>query len=94
MADNDWGGAGNVLVAFMVGAIVGVAVGLLLAPVAGQEAREQVSQRAREGRDRAADALRKGREFVDRERGELTTAFERAREKFHERTGGDEEPQA
>ena len=64
MADND-GGAG-LLIAFAVGAIVGAAVALLYAPASGEETRDYLGQRAREGRDRA--------------RQNLSTAFDKARE--------------
>jgi gas vesicle protein len=75
-------GAGGVLFAFMAGAAVGAAVALLFAPATGEETREYLSQRAREGRDRAAEAARQGRELVNRQRENLTTAFDRAREQF------------
>jgi len=75
-------GAGSVLVAFALGAAVGAAVALLYAPATGEETREYLGQRAREGRDRAADAARQGRDIVNRGRETLTTAFDRAREQF------------
>lgn len=75
-------GAGGVLFAFAAGAAVGAAVALLFAPAAGEETREFLSQRAREGRDRAADAAKQGRDMVNRGRETLTTAFDRAREQF------------
>jgi len=75
-------GAGGVLVAFALGAAVGAAVALLFAPATGEETREYLGQRAREGRDRAADAARQGRDMVNRGRETLTTAFDRAREQF------------
>jgi gas vesicle protein len=75
-------GAGGVLFAFAAGAVVGAAVALLFAPATGDETREFLSQRAREGRDRATDAAKHGREMVNRSRETLTTAFDRAREQF------------
>lgn len=73
-------GAGGVLLAFIAGAAVGAAVALLFAPASGEETREMVSRRAREGRDRAAEAARQGSEILNRQREHITTAFERARE--------------
>ena len=73
-------GASGVLLAFVAGAAVGAAVALLFAPAAGSETREFVLQRAREERDRAAEAARQGRELLNRQRENITTAFERARE--------------
>ena len=79
-------GAGGVLFAFMAGAAIGAAVGLLFAPAKGEETREYLSQRAKEGTDRATEAARQGREMVNRGRENLTTAFDRAREQFQAAT--------
>lgn len=73
-------GPGGLLVAFVAGAAVGAAVALLFAPAAGDETRQYLGQRAREGRERAGEAARQGREAINRKRGDLTTAFDRARE--------------
>jgi gas vesicle protein len=80
MSNND-NGAG-ILVAFIAGAAVGAAVALLFAPASGDETREYLGQRAREGRDRAADAARQGREVLNRQRETVTSAFDRARQQF------------
>jgi gas vesicle protein len=82
MANQQGIGAGGVLLAFVAGAAVGAAVALLFAPATGEETRDYLSQRAKEGRDRAAEAARQGRELVNRQRDNLTTAFDRAREQF------------
>jgi gas vesicle protein len=79
-------GAGGVLFAFMAGAAIGAAVGLLFAPAKGEETREYLSQRAKESKDRATEAARQGREMVNRGRENLTTAFDRAREQFQAAT--------
>ena len=79
-------GAGGVLFVFAAGAAVGAAVALLFAPAKGDETREFLSQRAKEGRDRAAEAAKQGREIVNRGRDTLTTAFDRAREQFQAAT--------
>jgi gas vesicle protein len=68
--------------AFIAGAIAGAAVALLYAPASGEETREYLGQRAREGRDRAAEAARQGREMLGKQRENITTAFDRAREQF------------
>jgi len=82
MAHNQGIGASGVLLAFMVGATVGAAVALLFAPASGDETREYLSKRAKEGRDRATEAARQGREMINKQRESLTTAFDRAREQF------------
>jgi gas vesicle protein len=86
-------------VAFVLGAITGAAVALLVAPTSGEETRRLLAEKAREGRDRANEAARQGREFVNRgketvtgaiERGKetVTTAIERGREAYQQARGG------
>ncbi|MGH9346669.1 MAG: YtxH domain-containing protein [Vicinamibacterales bacterium] len=83
MAHQDSGvGAGGLLVAFIAGAVTGAAVALLLAPAAGEETREYLGDRAREGRDRAAEAARQGRELLNRQRDTLASAVDRGREAY------------
>ena len=72
-------GAGQVRVV-VAGAAVGAAVALLYAPTTGVETRDVVNRRAREGREKMIEALRQGRGLLDRQREQLSTAFERARE--------------
>jgi gas vesicle protein len=75
--------SGSVVAAFVLGAITGAAVALLLAPATGEEMRRMLGDKAREGRDKAGEAAQKGREMIDRGRD----AYQRARGR-----GGDKEP--
>jgi gas vesicle protein len=83
MANND-SGAGTVVVAFVLGAITGAAVALLMAPASGEETRRMLAERAREGRDKANEAARQGRELWNRQRENLAGAFERGREAYQQ----------
>jgi gas vesicle protein len=67
MARDD--GGGSVVAAFLIGAITGAAVALLLAPATGEEMRRMLGQKAREGADKASE---KGRELYDRGREAYT----------------------
>jgi len=58
------GGAGAVLLAFLVGAVAGAAVALLYAPATGREMRDFLGEKAREGARKAGDAARAGREVI------------------------------
>jgi gas vesicle protein len=84
-------GAGSVMLAFVVGALTGAAVALLFAPASGEETRDYLGQKARQGRDRARDAVDQGREFYQRHRETVATAIDRGREAFEQaRERGDE----
>jgi gas vesicle protein len=61
MADNVES-SGALLVAFVAGAVTGAALALLFAPATGDETREYIGQRAREGRTKAVSAFEKARE--------------------------------
>ena len=87
MARDD-SGAGTVVVAFVVGAITGAAVALLMAPATGEETRRMIAEKAREGRDKAGEAARQGRELWNRQREHLSEAFERGREAYEQARGG------
>jgi gas vesicle protein len=76
-----------VLVAFVLGAIAGAAVALLVAPASGEETRRKLGEKAREGREKATEAARKGGEFIRTQREGLTTAFERGKEAFDQARG-------
>lgn len=52
MSDDRHSGLGTALAAFAVGALVGAAVALLLAPQSGQETRERLRDFAREAEER------------------------------------------
>ena len=90
MPHHDTGvGAGGLLVAFIAGAVTGAAVALLFAPATGEETREYLGERAREGRARASEAARQGRDLLNRQRDNLTAAMERGREAYQSaREGG------
>jgi gas vesicle protein len=84
MGRDEGGGAGTVLLAFILGAVSGAALALLYAPATGDATREYLSERAREARERAAAAAAKGREAVKQGRETLTTAVERGREAYQQ----------
>ena len=84
MARDDGAGAGSILLAFILGAVSGAAVALLYAPTAGDETREFLGERAREGRERAAAAAEKGREILKEGRETLSTAIDRGREAYQQ----------
>jgi len=87
MARDEGAGAGSILLAFILGAVSGAAVALLYAPVTGRETREFLGDRAREGRQSAAEAAEKGREFFNQGRDTIANAIERGREAYEQARG-------
>ena len=85
---DDGGGAGTVIVAFVLGAITGAAVALLTTPTSGDEMRRILAEKAKDGRERANEAARQSREFLNRQRDNLTTAVERGREAYEQARSG------
>jgi gas vesicle protein len=92
MARNDDGAAGTIIVAFVLGAITGAAVALLVAPASGEETRRTLAEKAREGRERATDAAKQGREFVNRQKNTVSSAIDRGREAYEQARSGSVSP--
>ena len=70
--------SGTVMVAFVLGALTGAAVALLFAPATGEETREFLGEKAREGRARLKE-----------QRDSVLSAVDRGRDAFtQERHGG------
>lgn len=84
---NENTGAGALMLAFVAGAVAGAAVALLFAPASGEDTRDYLNQKAREGRDRAKDALDQGRDVLQRQRDGVVSAIERGREAFQQARG-------
>lgn len=83
--------SGTIMVAFVIGALTGAAVALLYAPASGEETRDFLGQKAREGKVKARDAMDQGRDYYNSQRENLTTAVERGREAFDQaRERGDQ----
>ena len=84
MTRNDSGGAGTIIMSFVLGACAGAAVALLMAPATGDEMRRKLAEKAREGAEKASEAARQGREFVEHQRGSVVEAIERGREAYQQ----------
>ena len=79
--------AGSVIVAFMLGAVAGAAVALLMAPASGEETRRRLGERAREGADKAREVAGQGREIWNRQRDTIASAIERGRDAYQQARG-------
>jgi gas vesicle protein len=88
MARDDGGAAGTVVIAFVLGAVTGAAVALLMAPTTGEETRRMLAERARDGRERASEAARQARDFAARQKQTFSAAIDRGREAYEQARGG------
>ncbi len=90
---------------FIMGVGVGAALGILFAPKAGEETREDLRRRADEGREyvrRRAEELREhageiveqGRGVFDAQSEQLHSAFEAGRKAYRDVSGGNSEDKA
>lgn len=55
-----------IMMAFLAGAVAGAAVALLFAPATGDQTREFLQQRAREGKNKAQEAFERARDQYQR----------------------------
>jgi gas vesicle protein len=92
MARDDGSAAATVIVSFVLGAVTGAAIALLMAPATGEEMRRKLADKAREGADRANEAARQGREFINRQGDTIKTAVERGRVAYEQARGGAPRP--
>ena len=74
--------AGVIMMAFVMGPITGAAAAFLMAPAPGTDTRRLITEKAREGKDKAGDAARQGADFVRRQRENLSTAIDRGRKAY------------
>jgi gas vesicle protein len=79
---------------FLVGLGIGSAVGILLAPKSGQETREYIAKKTREAneytrkkarelRDRAEDAVGRGKETIVQTKEQIASAIDAGRETYN-----------
>ena len=85
MSDDRDSGAGDVILAFLLGGITGAALALLYAPRSGKETRDMLGERIREtaerGRELRTQAERRGKELLD----EASGYVERQKENLEQR---------
>jgi gas vesicle protein len=88
---------GNSFLWFLAGLGLGAVVGVLYAPKSGRETREDIRQRAEDGRDyilnrarqtreQAQQWVEKGREILEQQKDQIRSAFDAGREAYHDAT--------
>lgn len=78
--------SGSNVIFFLLGAAVGAAAGLLLAPKSGKETREQLGDWLDERRERSAELLHKLKEAVPEKRDAIAAAVKAGKEAFRSAT--------
>jgi gas vesicle protein len=71
-------GFGSFLAGMVIGGLIGAALGLLLAPAAGEEMREQVADFVDERRTAFGEAISEGRAAAEKARAEMMAGAEDA----------------
>ncbi len=93
MSDRD----GSGFLWFLAGLGIGAAVGILYAPKAGEETRQQlrevaegsrdaVRERAKQAREQAGNWAQKGREYLNQQKDQIRSAYEAGRQAYREAT--------
>lgn len=88
---------------FFLGLGVGVAVGMIFAPVSGSEARGLIRNKASEGgdylrrrseelRDSATDVVERGKDIVNRQRDQFSAAVDAGRQAYREAISSTDAP--
>jgi gas vesicle protein len=79
---------------FLVGLGIGSVVGILFAPKSGEQTREYMAKKTRDGneyarkkvqelRDRAEETFERGKEIIADTKGQIATAIDAGRETYH-----------
>lgn len=74
--------ASSVLLAFVVGGIVGAGLALLMAPQSGRELRQKIKEITGEAKEKVTSALEHGREFVEEKKSLISAAIEAGKEAY------------
>jgi gas vesicle protein len=89
------GGAGEKALFLMLGAMIGAATALLLAPRSGEETRKLIATKAREGADlvtnrtksvagMTSEYVEKGKELLQQQRDQFAAALEAGKQAYKE----------
>ena len=79
--------AGEKTLYFVLGAMIGAATALLLAPRSGVETRKLIMSKARESADvvgKTSEYVGRGKDLLQQQRDQLTAAFEAGKQAYRE----------
>ncbi|HOW27549.1 MAG TPA: YtxH domain-containing protein [Elusimicrobiota bacterium] len=75
----DKNGASSLFLAFLVGGMVGAALGLLLAPQSGKDTRKKIKKWAEDLEDQGEEWIEKGKEVLEEKADRVKHAYEAGR---------------
>lgn len=89
---------GSVLLAFVIGGVVGAGLALFMAPQTGRETRQKIKELADEAKQKAADyisqvkekaasATEHGKEFLEEKKSLIAAAIEAGKEAYEKEKG-------
>lgn len=89
------GSTGEKMLYLMLGAIIGAATALVMAPRSGMETRKLIASKAREGADlvaghtksvagKTSDYMERGKELLQQQRDSLSAALEAGKQAYRE----------
>lgn len=92
---SDEASAGEKALYLMLGAVIGAAAALLLAPRSGEETRKLIASKAREGADvvvsrtktvagKASEYVERGKELLQQQREQLSAVLEAGKQAYRE----------
>lgn len=85
MSDNHH--SGDTFIAFLLGGVVGAALGVLLAPCSGEETRRKLGDWFDENRRKAKDFVEHEREVLLAKKQQVSAVLEAGKKAYHEAGG-------
>ena len=79
--------SGETVLAFLLGGVVGAAIGILLAPASGEETRRKIGDWVDESRKKARDFVEKERDVLRSKKEQVSAAWEAGKRAYHDAGG-------
>ncbi len=77
-------GTGEKALFFVLGAFIGAATALLLAPRSGEETRKMIASRSRSMAEKTSSMVDRGKEILQQQRESLSAALEAGKQAYRE----------
>ena len=95
--------AGQILLSFFIGGLIGAGIAILTAPKTGEETRKMMKEFAEEAKEKAEDCIdqvkgvattyfEKGKDFIEKENNIITKTIEAGRKAYEKRSRCEEPP--